>query len=71
MYLLNLNVVGIGIIKNSIHGVYEGKYVPSENWIWDYLLFWGITILLSVLMYKFIEIPFMRMRDSKKTSTSA
>lgn len=66
MYLVNLNVVAIAIIKNSIHGYYGDKYVATSTWYVDFGLYWLITILISVLMYKFIEIPFMNMRDRKK-----
>ena len=67
MYLVNLNVVTISIIKQTIHGNYSGKKnVPGEYWIIDYLLFWILTIFISFILYKFIEVPFMKMRDKKK-----
>lgn len=67
LYLVNLNVVSISIIKHSIHGNYSGKkFIPGDYWVIDYLLFWGLTILISVLLYKYIEVPFMKMRDNKK-----
>lgn len=67
MYLVNLNVVTIAIIKHTIHGKYSGKkFVPGDYWVIDYILFWLFTIIISFLMYKFIELPFMKMRDKKK-----
>lgn len=67
MYLVNLNVVTNSIIKQSIHGNYSGKKnVPGDYWVIDYILFWILTICISFILYKFIEVPFMKMRDKKK-----
>ena len=67
MYLVNLNVVIISIIKQSIHGNYSGKKnVPGDYWVLDYILFWILTIFISFILYKFIEVPFMKIRDKKK-----
>lgn len=68
MYLVNLNVVAIAIIKNTIHGYYGDKYVANSTWFVDFGLYWLFTILISVVMYKFIEIPFMNLRDRKKVN---
>ena len=66
MYLVNLNIVTTAIIKNAIHGNYsEGKFIPGDYWVIDYILFWVLTIFISFLLYKFIEVPFMKMRDKK------
>ena len=71
MYLVNLNVVTIAIIKHTIHGKYSGKkFVPGDYWVMDYILFWVLTIFISFLLYKFIEVPFMKMRDKKKLKSS-
>ena len=51
MYLLNLSVVTHFII-------YKNKsLIPA-----GYPLFWILTITLSVLMYKYIEVPFLKLR---------
>lgn len=66
MYLVNLNVVTINIIKHTIHGNYSNKkFVPGENWQIDYILFWVFTIIISFVLYQLIEVPFMKMRDKK------
>jgi peptidoglycan/LPS O-acetylase OafA/YrhL len=70
MYLVNLNIVINTLIKNTIHGVYGEKHQPGEFWYLDYLLFWIFTIFISTLMYKYIEIPFMKLRDAKKNKSS-
>jgi peptidoglycan/LPS O-acetylase OafA/YrhL len=68
MYLVNLNVVTIAIIKHTIHGNYGmGKFVPGEGWVFDYLLFWIFTISISFVLYQLIEVPFMKMRDKKRS----
>ena len=67
MYLVNLNVVTIAIIKHTIHGNYSvGKFVAGEGWILDYLLFWIFTISISFVLYQWIEVPFMKLRDKKR-----
>ena len=67
MYLVNLNVVTIAIIKQTIHGNYSvGKFVAGEGWILDYLLFWIFTISISFVLYQWIEVPFMKLRDKKR-----
>lgn len=65
MYLVNLNIVTIVIIKQIIHGNYS-ENVPGDYWVLDYILFWVLTIFISFILYKFIEVPFMKMRDKKK-----
>jgi len=67
MYLVNLNVVTIAIIKHTIHGHYSvGKFVPGSTWVLDYALFWICTISISFVLYQWIEVPFMKMRDKKR-----
>jgi peptidoglycan/LPS O-acetylase OafA/YrhL len=67
MYLVNLNIVTIAIIKHTIHGDYSmDKFIPGDYWVLDYILFWILTIFISFILYKFIEVPFMKMRDKKK-----
>ena len=66
MYLVNLNVVAFAIIKNTIHGDYSvDKFIPGDYWVLDYILFWLLTIFISFILYKFIEYPFMKMRDKR------
>jgi hypothetical protein len=48
-----------------------GKHIVGEKWWLDYLLFWGLVIGISFLMYKFIEIPFMKLRDRKPKAVEA
>jgi peptidoglycan/LPS O-acetylase OafA/YrhL len=67
MYLINLNVVIITIIKQNIHGNYSSKkFIPAENWVLDYAIFWILTIGISFVLYQLIEVPFMKLRDTKK-----
>lgn len=62
MYLVNWKVVLIMIMKNGIYQQFEGPWTVTTHWAMDYCLFWGITIALSYLIYKLIEVPFMHMR---------
>ena len=67
MYLVNLNIVTIAIIKHTIHADYSlDNFIPGDYWVIDYILFWLLTIFISFILYKFIEVPFMKMREKKK-----
>lgn len=62
MYLVNWKVVLLIIMKNGIYQQYSGSWKLHENWWVDYILFWLITIVLSFLLYRLIETPFMNLR---------
>jgi peptidoglycan/LPS O-acetylase OafA/YrhL len=66
MYLLNLNIVINVLIKYVFHGNLLHYYIKTENWIWDYIAFWLLTFVLSYILYKLVEVPFMKLRDKKK-----
>lgn len=51
MYLVNLNIVSYLLINPL-----------AINYVVKYFLFWIFTIGFSVLMYKYIELTFMKMR---------
>jgi len=69
MYLINLNVVIMTLIKHTIHGNYSTKkFVPSTYWYLDYILFWVLTIAISFVLYQLIEVPYMKLRDKSKKS---
>ncbi|MDH6309416.1 peptidoglycan/LPS O-acetylase OafA/YrhL [Dysgonomonas sp. PFB1-18] len=63
MYLLNLSVITYSFINRLNIISYVGDYKLSV--VINYSLFWILTILCSILMYKYIEIPFMKLRDRK------
>jgi peptidoglycan/LPS O-acetylase OafA/YrhL len=46
---------------------YPGKHIVGEDWYWDYAMFWAFVVGISFLMYKYIETPFMNLRDRRKT----
>jgi peptidoglycan/LPS O-acetylase OafA/YrhL len=50
------------IMKNGIYQQFEGPWTVTTHWQLDYAMFWGITIVLSYLIYKLIEVPFMKLR---------
>ena len=62
MYLLNLSVVQYWIIKK----IHWSGFVSNEiaaAYI-QYFLYWITTILLSILLYKYFELPTTKFRDS-------
>lgn len=65
MYLLNLNVVGQIIIKYLFHGELLRRHTVGEYWMLDYAAYWFFTIVLSFALYKWVEIPFMKLRDRR------
>lgn len=54
MYLVNLTMIS-AIILRPLH---------INMWL-KFILFWVLTVVFSILMYKYIEIPFMKLRDKK------
>lgn len=67
MYLVNLSVVIHVIIKYGMNGENLGqKHIPGSDWPLEYLLYWILTIGLSYIFYKLIEVPFMNMRKKEK-----
>ncbi len=66
MYLINRTIVIDILIKFGIFGVLRSNYVIPENWWFYYLLFWLFTIAISSLMYQWIEVPFLKLRNWKR-----
>ncbi len=66
IYLLNRTIVIDVIFKYVIHGNLKDFHSIEKNWEFEYILFWIITFILSFLMYKLIEKPFLKLRDISK-----
>ncbi|WP_339887754.1 acyltransferase [uncultured Flavobacterium sp.] len=63
MYLLNLNVIQIWIINRIDWNIFlSNDFLIS---IIKYIVFWILVILLSILLYKYFELPMMKLRDKK------
>lgn len=64
MYLVNLSLVKNWIIdKINWIGIFNNNYLLV---FFKYSIFWSLTILLSILLYKYFELPMMNMRDKEK-----
>ena len=61
MYLLHLSLIREWIIR-QINWNVSGY---SFGWIVPYSVYWLLTILLSVLLYKHFELPILRWRDKR------
>lgn len=59
MYLINLGVVYALLNHFLVGSELTGSILP-------YILFWVLTFALSHLLYRFVEIPWMKLRDRKK-----
>lgn len=68
MYLLNLTIVQEIIIKDIIpwDGLSGIKYLTVIS---KYFVYWILTIIGSIIMYKYYEIPLTRLRDKKWDKT--
>lgn len=66
MYLINLNVVIHVVIKFVLNDNLLKRHEAEAGWGYEYALFWIITICLSFLLYKYIEVPFMNLRKREK-----
>lgn len=49
----------------KIKEYHPSKHIVKANWIYDYILYWVLVTGLSFLLYKLVEIPFMKLRDRK------
>ena len=64
MYLLNLSIVREWIInKINWNDILSNGYLII---IIKYSLYWFLTIVLSILLYKYFEIPLTKLRDYKR-----
>jgi peptidoglycan/LPS O-acetylase OafA/YrhL len=61
MYLINFSVIQIWILNNIQIENINAHFVI----IIKYFLYWFLTITLSILIYKYFEIPTTNLRDSK------
>lgn len=67
LYLTNLTLVSSFFIQDIIkRHIYTRMGLPDHigNAI-SYVLFWCLTFLVSTLLYKYFELPVMRLRDKK------
>ncbi len=64
LYLLNLSIVNIWIINNIPWQKLSNNQI--FNLICKNLSYWIILVSLSILLYKYFEIPMTKLRDRKK-----
>lgn len=65
MYLVNLTIVQKWILENidwkSLENFNGDLFLYSR-----YFLYWALTIIISILIYKYFEMPIMNLRDKVK-----
>lgn len=62
MYLIHLSLIQRWIIKRIIwEDLFTNRYLEIPVM---YSFYWGLTLLFSVLLYKYFEIPFMNLREN-------
>lgn len=64
MYLINLSLVQHWIIRTFPWDIITSNQTIATGL--SYLSFWVLTIFLSMIIYKYFEVPFMNLRDNKK-----
>jgi len=64
MYLINLMLVKSWIVQRGIPWKSIGLNADMQV-IFQSTAYWSITIVLSILLYKYFELPVMKLRDSK------
>ena len=64
MYLINLSVVQLLIIRKIIPWDIINNYQILKGGV-RYFLFWFLTIFLSMIIYKYFEVPMMNLRDNE------
>jgi peptidoglycan/LPS O-acetylase OafA/YrhL len=65
MYLLHSSILNNNIILPLIHALHLSQQVGAFVGMG---LFWGLTLVLATLMYKYFEVPVMALRN-KLTAT--
>lgn len=66
MYLLNYTLVKDFIIVQFERFIPYLQYKTIWTSLFEYVIFWIITILLSILVYKYYELPMTAIRDRIK-----
>lgn len=61
MYLLHLSLIREWVVKQI-----NWDFTGVNGWIIPYSFYWLLTILLSVVLYKYFELPVLKLRDKQK-----
>ena len=70
MYLINLSIVKVGLIDIILMkrlNYFNLTLTPALQVAVNYIVFWTAVVSGSILLYKFVEVPFMKLRDRKKS----
>ncbi len=65
MYLINLTLVQNWIL-GSINWTALQDFDMHVFLLFRYFLYWLLTIIISIVLYKYFEIPTMNLRDRLK-----
>ena len=63
MYLLNKSVLIKLVLLPLTHAVLT-PYFGAGGWVIAYVLYWGLLLSGALLLYTYVEQPFMRLRDA-------
>ena len=67
MYLLHHTIIRDILIKAILFPI-NGNFEPFSIPLAEYSLYWIFTLLFSTLLYKYFELPMMKLRDKIKIS---
>ncbi|WP_210517354.1 acyltransferase family protein [Hymenobacter terricola] len=62
MYLLNKSVL-IKLVLLPLERTVLTPYLGAGGWLVAYVLYWGLLVSGALLLYTYVEQPFMRLRD--------
>jgi peptidoglycan/LPS O-acetylase OafA/YrhL len=63
MYLLNKSVL-IKLVLLPLTQTVLTPHFGAAGWVIAYVLYWGLLLVGALLLYTYVEQPFMRLRDS-------
>jgi len=69
MYLLHLSFIQwsvLGIFMKDFFAAIAIRFSETASWITEYILYWVLTIVLAILLYKYFEIPVTNRLNKKK-----
>jgi peptidoglycan/LPS O-acetylase OafA/YrhL len=69
MYLVNLSIVQYWLL-DCINWKVISDFNSYFAIVFKYFLYWLLTIIISILIYKYFELPIMKLRDKKYFSNN-
>jgi peptidoglycan/LPS O-acetylase OafA/YrhL len=69
MYLLNFTVMAMYVVPKTVSIFWPSLSATQYAWVATGL-YWLFNVVCSILIYKYFEIPFMKLRDRFKSTNT-